>query len=401
MQHYLGPGRPLTTLDTWDKVVSAAQGGLLEENQWCELKEKVGAPGKHTNLELARDLASLSIHGGVLIFGVRDKTFDVVGCETDGLRDRISQVAASRVSPPLVPLISDPLEGPGQKKLLVVSVPPSPQAPHMVDERYFGRSADGKRVLSDPEIRSLILTRDQRTLGFVQRLEALAQNDPIDLLVEDAPTGHGHAFYLAEPASPFPTDPIDRHDLQNLLINLKNGRRGGASLLRDCTYSGNDPDGVSLRTGHDKVQRQYEHREAQISVHDDYRITAVSGGATRMIDNHPGGPRLVALVGTMAQFAAQFLEMVRDISLTQGFQGQWQIGMHATNLRGATAAENSFSGHPPQYPRDSSTHQLIIHPTAWEDPQAEIEQTAVALLSKYLRGLGRDGWTFNNLLQTA
>src|SRR5699024_364462 len=112
------------------------------------------------NMELARDLASLSVHGGVIIFGVRDKTLEVVGFDTTGLRDRISQVAATKISPPLVPLIADDIEGPEGRKLLVVSVPPSLLAPHMVDERYYGRSADGKRDHPDPEAATLTVSRD-------------------------------------------------------------------------------------------------------------------------------------------------------------------------------------------------------------------------------------------------
>lgn len=401
MQHYLGPGRPLTALDSWEKVVSAADGGLLAENQWCELKEQLGPSKAAVNLELARDLASLSVHGGVLIFGVRDKTYDVVGCATEGMQDRISQVAATRISPPLVPLISDPIEGPEGKNLLVVSVPPSPLAPHMVDEKYYGRSADGKRVLSDPEVRTLVLTRDQRTHGFVERLKALSQDDPIDQVVEDAPTGHGHAFFLAEPCAAVPSEPIDASELTQLLVNLKNGQRGWLQLLRGCIHVGNDPDGVSLRTGFDMVRPEYEHREAQLSVHEDFTITAVSGGATRLLEDQPGAPRLVATVGTMALFTAQFIEAIREISLSKGYQGQWQIGVYLTQLRGAAAAGDIYSGRPPQFPRDSSTNHLVIQPTAWVEPQVEIEANTVRLIAKYLRGLGRDGWTFSSLLQVA
>ncbi|GAA1490985.1 helix-turn-helix domain-containing protein [Brachybacterium sacelli] len=401
MKHYLGPGRPLTTLDTWDGVTAAAEGGLLEENQWCELKEQLGPRGKGPNTELAKDLSSLSVHGGVLIFGVRDKTYEVVGCDTDGMRDRISQVAATKASPPLVPIISDVIEGPEGRNLLVVSVPPSPLAPHMVDERYYGRSADGKRVLADPEVRTLILARDQRTHGFVERLGALAQNDPIDQMVEGSPTGHGHAFFLAEPCSPVPSEPIERDGLVSILVNLENGRRGGTLLLRGCTYAGNDPDGVGLRTGYDKVRQEYEHREARISVHEDFTVTAASGGATRVFEDRSGNSQLVALTGTMVQFSAQFLEALREISTTRGYQGQWQVGVHLTQLRGATATEDIFSGRPPQFPRESSTHHLVIQPTAWEGPQTEIEEATVKLLAKYMRGLGRDGWSYNQLLQRA
>lgn len=49
MQHYLGPDRRLVVLDTWDDIEHAASEGLLDENQWCELKVKLdaGKPSQH------------------------------------------------------------------------------------------------------------------------------------------------------------------------------------------------------------------------------------------------------------------------------------------------------------------------------------------------------------------
>src|SRR5699024_2019168 len=76
-------------------------------------------------------------------------------------------------------------------------------------------------------------------------------------------------------------------------------------------------------------------------------------------------------------------------------------GVHLTRLRGAAATGYIFSGRPPQFPRESSIHRLVIQPTAWEDAQAEIEEATVTLLAKYMRGLGGDAWSYNQLLPRA
>lgn len=401
MTHYLGPDRPLTELSTWDQVSAAADGGLLGENQWCELKKGIGPSGDKTNLELARDLASLSVHGGVLIFGIVDKTYEVTGCDTSGMRDRISQVASMRISPPLVPIILDDIRGPEGPSLLIVSVPPSPLAPHMVDGQYYGRSAEGKRVLADPEVRALILARERGLAEFTSTLESMPATDPLADIVEGGPSGHGHAYFRAEPCAPIHTGDIDANDFQKLLVNLGRERRDGSTmLLNGCTYRGNDPDGISYRSGADTVTSAYEHREAHVCIHDGHAITAVSGGATRMMDR-PNDTRLIALSGTIARFAAQYLELVREVSLRSGYQGEWRVGVHLTGLRGSSRPGTDLYGALPEFPHDTSTNVRVIQPTAWTEPGREIEKHAVLLLTRFHRGLGIDGWSYDRVVQSA
>ncbi|MGP9695882.1 AlbA family DNA-binding domain-containing protein, partial [Brachybacterium sp. AOP25-B2-12] len=374
----------MTALDTWDKVLAAAEGGLLGENQWCELKEQMSPSNKQTNRELARDLASLSVYGGVLIYGVRDQDYEVVGCETESLPDRISQVAATGITPPLTPLVLDPIKGPGEKNLLVVAVAPSPLAPHMVDERYYGRSSNGKRVLSDPEVRDLMRNRDQRMQGFVERLLELALYDPINELVAGAPTGNGHAFFRAEPCTPVPFDGISANPLRHWLHNLRTGQDRGIGLLADCSVGGNDPEGVSLRNfaGNNDASPDYERNLASLSVHDGFTITAASGGATMKGSQEPGEP-IRALTATMGIFAGQFLETVQKLSHAYGYQGEWRIGIHMINLRGATMLDSWIGSSSQAFPQDTVTHTLTVRPASWEDPDREIQETTMKLLTKY------------------
>jgi|GEM_PF-6821858 len=50
MLHYLGPTVGRIPLSTLDEVRQAASGGLLEETQWVELKEKPSPSSKPTNV---------------------------------------------------------------------------------------------------------------------------------------------------------------------------------------------------------------------------------------------------------------------------------------------------------------------------------------------------------------
>lgn len=173
--YYLGPRQPRFTPSSWTDIETASNSGLFEETQWVERKKAIPPTSPSANLELARDLASLSVDGGVLLVGIQDSAKGVPGKVTGaaavGLADRIAQVARGRISPPLA-VMTDLFPHPTEPALavLVVTVPASADAPHMVDGSYWGRSENGKCRLSDGEVRRLLGDRQARAAGFRERL---------------------------------------------------------------------------------------------------------------------------------------------------------------------------------------------------------------------------------------
>ena len=149
---YLGPRKSRLQARSWDDVLTAAATGVLEETHWVELKEAVPSSSKPANLELAKDLASLSVDGGVLIVGIADAkgaAGDVVGTELAGLETRIAQVASGRISPPL-PVTIDIITKPDEATsgVVLVTVPASEGAPHTVGaagEQMSGPGSPGAR----------------------------------------------------------------------------------------------------------------------------------------------------------------------------------------------------------------------------------------------------------------
>ena len=146
---YLGPDHGRRYPRTWQDVVDAAAGGLIDESAWVDLKRELATAGgrAHHNVEVAKDLAAMAVDGGMLAIGVTDdhsRAGEVVGVELDGLADRITAIAGRAVSPPVtvrcIP-VPDPAT-PGRGCLLVL-VAPSPLAPHMVDKSYWGRTDKG------------------------------------------------------------------------------------------------------------------------------------------------------------------------------------------------------------------------------------------------------------------
>jgi hypothetical protein len=67
------------------------------------------------------------------------------------LADRVDQVARDKVQPPLVVRSQEVSDRPGWGCLLV-HVPPSAQAPHMVDYVYYGRGDRANVRLGDEQV---------------------------------------------------------------------------------------------------------------------------------------------------------------------------------------------------------------------------------------------------------
>jgi hypothetical protein len=103
--------------------------GLLDEGHALELKRAL-PPGTAANKELARDLGQFTIDGGVhIIVDEGDETAppSLTPVDLAGLAERIEEVAANRVDPPLhVRIQTIPAAGQPGKGYLLVIVPPTP-----------------------------------------------------------------------------------------------------------------------------------------------------------------------------------------------------------------------------------------------------------------------------------
>lgn len=397
VQQYLGPAMGVVSFSTWSELVEAAAGGLLEESVWCELKEMAtptGTAKKDANLEMARDLASLSVDGGLLIYGVRDKDLEVVGCDISGLADRISQVSATRVHPPLSPTIQPVLAHPGDDTLavLVVQVPPSPLAPHMVDGSYWGRSSNGKRKLDDAEVRRLLLQRDRGEDAFLSRLTGLEARDPLVDYIEGHPTGNGHIYLVAEPCAP-----VVRNDEPLDPAALRQGIRssGWHGTVSDCTYRAFDPTGeayASVPTHGNTVASRYERHLCHVLLKDDSSIEVVSGGGTAECETQPGRPAKFLFAGLASALAVQTLQLIESRSLAWGYTGPWRVGLRVTKTRGTIYNTNDVFTHMPTFTADE-----YIKATVVQGVNARPLEQAQGLLKGLYRGLGIESQTVDQV----
>ena len=384
MSYYLGPSQPLTVLQTFDDVEAAAKGGLLAENQWVELKEGIGPSNTKTNVELAKDLASLSLDGGLLVFGIKDKTFDVVGFSSEGLESRVAQVARTRIHPPLSPVVQ-PLESEDGRRLLLVVVPASPLAPHMVDGCYWGRSAEGKTKLADARVRQLMEARAVAGDGFRDRLLGMVDEDPLyDLTEGGREEAQGHLYLRAEPLTPI----IGSHPKLTDLVwstDLADG-------FQACHYTLRDPEGQACISHQTVASSSFERLLYWLSLTDTGVLRGAYGGASLREESG-----CITPPGRVGRAVLQFVVMVKELSAQTGYTGQWRVGVHMTQLKNAQLP--SFDGFPrhsgASYPQDTYTRVATVTPLAWSDRgQADAEE----LLMGYLRGLGRQDWSIEETI---
>ena len=181
---------------TEDELRTALTGRVLVEGHFVDFKSLIAA-GDKANFGLAIDLASFAVDGGVILIGVDEATDPATPAPVAlaGLKERVDQVGRSRVDPPLLVTCNEiAATAPGMGYLLIV-VPASPMAPHMVDSIYRGRGDTTNIRLSDAEVRRIRDERRQGEFDIRAILRAEVERDPISGDGRE----NGHLFVVAEP----------------------------------------------------------------------------------------------------------------------------------------------------------------------------------------------------------
>ncbi|WP_280491970.1 AlbA family DNA-binding domain-containing protein [Nocardia asiatica] len=379
--------------------------GALKEHHWAEAKKALGPSGKdETNIELGRDLASLSVEGGTLFIGVTDgkgKGDKLVGiADVEAERDRLDQISRTRVSPPLnitTTTFADP-DDPALA-VLIVTVPASASAPHMVDGKYWGRCDTGKQALTDTQVRQLLAAREQRSSRFGERLDAVAQvlNEP-----QAAERKTSRYFLRAEPiASNYPppsvadsiTEPVPFQLWQRLGVAGMGIHQPG---LRHADQPRPHSDGWAATTDRPASPvPDPDHVRLTALITDDGSWLISSGGATRPLEDNPSTP------GPTILYTRHLLELAHVVCVAIGalsrttapYSGEWIIGVHIDHLEGIEPFENhspraSLAGSFSAY-RNSTYRQIVTTTTQElaETPQMVVEQ----LFARLLRAIGMAG----------
>jgi hypothetical protein len=169
------------------EILAAIDAGDLTETATFDAKAALPAKGK--SKDLAIDVAAMANDGGTLLYGVGEdeqrrptapKPFELAGA-----KERVDQIVRTSISePPVIEVREIRTDDDPGLGYLVIAVPPSPRAPHMVtvgqENRYYGRGATGNARLTEGEVARLYERRRRWEVDREALLEEAIERAPLE-----------------------------------------------------------------------------------------------------------------------------------------------------------------------------------------------------------------------------
>jgi hypothetical protein len=366
-----------------------------------DLKRELPTHKRTLNTELAQDLASLAVDSGLLVIGIEDHDSHagkVCGVELARLADRVDQVARDKVHPSLVVRsqeVPDPAR-PGWGCLLV-HVPRSPEAPHMVDYIYYGRGDRANIKLSDEQVRAIIEDRRRSRIDALAELRQMADDDPMSADTRQ----HGHLYLLAQPEANTPevlVGLLTRPDVASVVHEIIEQvvQERGTRLepdVRQLPSSSRRAEGWALTSYFPEDGIRSEVTLVELEIREDGGVRLTCGRGTDSLPTQPfeppGRPSIYVLPALVLGFAHSLAALAGRLGdAYAAYQGQWRLGIRVDRLNGAVPADylqgflnrpgNSYSRHEYEKVTSATTEELINAPHA----------VAERLVAPLLRGLG-------------
>ena len=275
----------------------------------------------------------MALHGGVLLYGLDEQPNGarpgLTPADLDATIERISNIAATGVSPPVRPRF-DRIETGGGWGVLFVRIPASPLAPHQAAKRYWCRSGHGNQPMADEEVRRyLAAQRASRDWGAAA-LDTFVADDPFTV----SQNGHPHILLL-----PVVEDPT------RLLRAIGTQHRDWAPFLEEVGRAGDRrtrhpsfqtrAGGVALVRGIGPSRVAPEGREAtaqDLELGEYGSVRLYHGGAVTVPQSAEGPHANEAVIGAMTRLA---LSAGRLVIERTGYSQPWLAGIHVSGLRGA------------------------------------------------------------------
>ncbi|WP_194820182.1 helix-turn-helix domain-containing protein [Nocardia sp. XZ_19_385] len=375
------------------ELSTALDNGLLEETHYLDLKRTLD-PRKSANGKIACDIAAFALDGGIIVIGIDEDEQGALSLwpiELAGLPERIESIAATAVHEAVQVTTTriDAARKPGFG-YLIVHIPQSPRAPHMVDGRYYGRGDKKNRVLPQEEV----LRLHQRRLGG--RSDIIANTHRAIAELGPRKGRNSILAILAEPLGapddllvPL-TDPADWHEgvLQLVRSAAKPEHGGYSPTLADASGFGRRANAVALTTGMYNGRWQGEQKAAELSFHEDGSLLLASERAVETLTfTHvaPQPPPTEVIFETLIIGNTDLLVRVAaQVAERYGFTGTWRIGLVITGLRGAqswTLANRDFGREGSIFTAETyerATEATLLDLT--RDPRAVAESLVAPLL---------------------
>jgi hypothetical protein len=286
---------------------------------------------------------------------------------------------------------------------LIVHVPPSPTAPHMVDNRYLGRGDKTKHYLSGTEVLRLHERRRASESDALVMLRAEFARDPIPAQRRN----HAHLFLLAEPVSAPPemllaltSGPgwnLRMAEFVNraLTAEVNQALEGIGGFNPDLDYASNGarrPRGAARATHRLAADRTVaddakEKEIVELEVHEDGGMRVFMGRFSDTMDDGED----VLFESAAVIYTRRLLALVRAVAEDGGYFGNWLLAVGATGMRGRrsyTARMQWASDSDPRYTDDGYERATVAsYPELVNDAGAVTSR----LLGRLLRALGVEG----------
>lgn len=331
-------------------IAEVIEAGLLRETHYLDVKREVGdTPGARK--ESARDLASFALHGGALLIGVAEdkeqRTWSLAPIALDTQAERLENIATLLVDRPLFIRVADiPTADDPSKGYLLVDIPPSPRAPHMVDGTYYGRGDRTRIRLSDAEVVLHHARRESAEVIAGQLLDTEIARDPTPVREQQS----GRLYGIAQPVNAQRDVALslvrtgDTTPLRNLILQPASELGSLAQFaptVRDASTSTSRAEGIAFCSyeasgpGRSQMQDGYtahDSRLLDIEIREDAGIRLLMGRMTAEWGRH-GSIHAIA-DGLAVAYTRYLVAWAAGVGEAVGYRGAWGLGIHGTRMRG-------------------------------------------------------------------
>lgn len=340
------------------ELKDAIKNGNADETHFLEFKASI-PEGNSGNKELARDLASFSLDGGVVIVGVAESEtgFNLAPIETAGLPERVLQVVQTRIEPRLIvrTTILPSLEQEG-RGYLVIQIPASDRAPHMVENRYVARDDKTKFYLDHTAV--MRLHEIQYSYNQMKSLEIEKQiaRDPVPEEIRKLP----HLYITATPrmtSRPLFLNLVRSEDSPNL---IRDWLKASGDRLPKVGNSDKSPlgglvqsfalrhDGIALFSGNLTNNRQFKNAEArspevitELEFSQEGQIRYFNGQIGQLDESESGERQPTLYPRITCEQVREFIDFVGEASKHADFGGVWDFSVGISRIAGVRVLRDS------------------------------------------------------------
>jgi hypothetical protein len=401
--------RPMYFLNptTESELEDALSSGLAQESHFLDFKAALDE-GKKGSKSLAKDIASFSIDGGIIIVGVAETPngYALEPIDLPNQSERIDQVALQGIIPPVsVRTTLVPSKAGENKGFLVIQIPASDLAPHMVDGQYMARSDSTQRALTHPEV--IRLHERLSSVAQVRSKEIVRQidRDPVPFDCRIFP----HLYMTATPRmanKPIFLNLLRTGTLSNEIRKWLKTSGSMVPRIRDERPNTFDAligspalrrDGVALYSGNITPNREFSSADARRPEHivevefsQEGQIRFFNAQVGMYLDTTP--PNMTPAINPrwILEQVREFVALTGVVSQDVEFGGRWDFSIAISGVSGMNVLrENAWNSDDFKY--EHNTDAYISHSSgdlfSIQNNTGEIIED---LLGRFVRSIGME-----------